>query len=158
LRPAGHEHLLATGDAPLPPGFAQWREMCAKKPLYGVARLLARGNPHLSAAECAAYDAPFPDRGYRAALRAFPALVPGQADAEGAPRRRAARDFWQHDWQGRSLMAVGGARPGAGHARHAGAATHIRGCPPPIVLPQAGHFVPEHGQALAVQAVEYFRP
>lgn len=150
--------MLATGDAPLPPGFAQWREMCAKKPLYSVARLFARGNPHLTSSECAAYDAPFPDRGYRAALRAFPALVPGQADAEGAAVSRAARDFWQHDWQGRSLMAVGVQDPVLGMPAMQALQRDIRGCPPPIVLPQAGHFVPEHGQALAVQAVEYFRP
>jgi tRNA(adenine34) deaminase len=150
--------MLATGDAPLPPGFAQWREMCAKKPLYSVGRLFARGNPHLSSSECAAYDAPFPDRGYRAALRAFPALVPGQADAEGAAVSRAARDFWQHDWQGRSLMAVGAQDPVLGMPVMQALQRDIRGCPPPIVLPQAGHFVPEHGQAIAVQAVEYFRP
>ena len=150
--------MLATGDAPLPPGFAQWREMCAKKPLYSVARLFARGNPHLISSECAAYDAPFPDRGYRAALRAFPALVPGQADAEGAAVSRAARDFWQHDGQGRSLMAVGVQDPVLGMPAMQALQRDIRGCPPPIVLPQAGHFVPEHGQALALQAVEYFRP
>ncbi len=33
----------------------------------------------------------------------------------------------------------------------------VRGCPPPVVLPQAGHFVQEHGEAIARQAVEYFR-
>jgi tRNA(adenine34) deaminase len=29
----------------------------------------------------------------------------------------------------------------------------IRGCPEPLVLPQAGHFVQEHGEAIARQAV-----
>jgi tRNA(adenine34) deaminase len=28
--------LLATGDAPLSPGFLAWREMCAHKPEYDV--------------------------------------------------------------------------------------------------------------------------
>ena len=46
--------------------------------------LLACGHPHLSAAECAVCDAPFPDRGYRAALRAFPRLVPDSPEAPGA--------------------------------------------------------------------------
>ncbi len=150
--------LLATGDAPLPPGLVQWREICAKKPLYGVGRLLARGNPHLRDEECAAYDAPFPDRGYRAALRAFAALVPGQPHAGGAAVSRAARGFWQRDWQGRSLMFVGAQDPVLGLPVMQALQRDIRGCPPPIVLPQAGHFVPEHGQAIAAQAVEYFRP
>jgi tRNA(adenine34) deaminase len=150
--------LLATGDAPLPPGLVQWREMCANKPLYGVARLLARGNPHLRDGECAAYEAPFPDRGYRAALRAFPALLPGHPDAGGAAVSRTARGFWQHTWQGRSLMFVGAQDPVLGLPVMQALQRDIRGCPAPIVLPHAGHFVPEQGQAIAVQAVEYFRP
>ena len=51
---------LTTGDVPLSPGFLAWREMCAKNPEFDVARLFARGNPHLSPDECAAYMAPFP--------------------------------------------------------------------------------------------------
>ena len=62
---------LATGDVPLSPGFIAWRDMCAKNPEFDVAKLFARGNPQLSADECAAYAAPFPDKGHRAALRAF---------------------------------------------------------------------------------------
>ncbi|MCM2347527.1 MAG: tRNA adenosine(34) deaminase TadA [Acidovorax soli] len=147
---------LATGDAPLPPGLVQWRALCAQKPLFGVGRLLARGNPHLRQGECAAYDAPFPDRGYRAALRAFSMRVPDQPDAEGADASRAARSFWQHDWQGRSLAVAGAQDPVFGLPVVQALQRGIRGCPPPIVLPQAGHFVPEHGQALAAQAVEYF--
>jgi tRNA(adenine34) deaminase len=32
----------------------------------------------------------------------------------------------------------------------------IRGCPPPIVLPDVGHFVPEAGAALAGTALAHF--
>ncbi len=150
--------LLATGDAPLPPGFLDWRGMCAKKPLFGVGRLLARGNPQMSAAECAAYDAPYPDRGYRAALRAFPRLVPDALQAPGAALSRAARDFWQNDWKGRSLAFVGAQDPVLGLATMQTLQQAVRGCPPLVVVPQAGHFVPEHGAAIARRAVEYFAP
>jgi tRNA(adenine34) deaminase len=34
----------------------------------------------------------------------------------------------------------------------------IRNCPPPLVLEQAGHFVQEHGEAVAQAAVGYFKP
>ncbi len=34
----------------------------------------------------------------------------------------------------------------------------IRGCPEPLVLEQAGHFVQEHGQPVAEHAVGYFTP
>lgn len=150
--------LLATGEEPLSPGFLAWREMCAQKPLFGVGRLLGRGNPQMGEAECAAYDAPFPDAGYRAALRAFPPLVPDAPDAPGAAVSRAARDFWQRDWTGRSLVFVGAQDPVLGEPVMRRLAAQVRGCPPPTVLAQAGHFVQEHGKAVAEQAVEYFRP
>lgn len=149
--------LLATGDAPLSQGFLDWRQMCADKPLFGVGRLLGRGNPHLGADECAAYDAPFPDAGHRAALRAFPAMVPDQPQAPGAALSRAARDFWRTDWAGRSLLFVGAQDPVLGPPVMAQLQQTVRGCPLPVVLPQAGHFVQEHGEAIARQAVEYFR-
>ena len=57
--------------ATLTDGFSTWPEMCAEPPEYDIARHFARVNPHLSEAECLAYAAPFPDRGHRAATRAF---------------------------------------------------------------------------------------
>ena len=149
--------LLATGDVPLSQGFLDWRQMCADKPLFGVGRLLGRGNPHLGVDECAAYDAPFRDAGHRAALRAFPAMVPDHPQAPGAALSRAARDFWRTDWAGRSLLFVGAQDPVLGTPVMAQLQQTVRGCPPPVVLPQAGHFVQEHGEAIARQAVEYFR-
>ncbi len=149
---------LATGDAPLSAGFMAWREMCARNPDFDVARLLARGNPHLSVAECAAYNAPFPDRGHRAALRAFPPMVPERADDDGAAVSRRARAFWRDDWAGQTLMAVGAQDPVLGPPVMQQLQRTIRNCPAPMVLAQAGHFVQEHGEAVAQAAVGYFRP
>lgn len=148
--------MLATGDVPLSAGFLDWREMCTKKPDYDVARLLARGNPQLSAAECAAYAAPFPDRGHRAALRAFPALVPEHADDDGAEVSRQARDFWRRDWRGQCLMAVGQQDPVLGDAVMQGLRADIRGGVELVQLPQAGHFVPEQGEDIARRARAFF--
>ena len=150
--------LLATGDLPLTPGFLAWREMCAKKPDYDVGRLLARGDPHLSEQECAAYNAPFPDRGHRAALRAFPPMVPETVDAEGAAVSRQAREFWQHQWQGRSLMAVGMQDPVLGWSVMRQLQALIRNCPEPMRVEQGGHFVQEQGAAIAQAAVRHFLP
>ena len=149
--------LLATGDAPLPPGFLDWRAWCADHPDYAVGRLLGRAVPTLSEAERAAYDAPFPDRGHRAALRAFPRLVPESTDDDGAATSRAARDFWQR-WQGRSLMAIGLQDPVLGEAVMQRLRADIRSCPEPLRLAHAGHFVPEAGEALARAAVAHFAP
>ena len=147
---------LGTGDTPLSPGFIAWRDMCTKNPEFDVAGLFRRGNPHMNAAECAAYSAPFPDRGHRAALRAFPAMVPDRPDADGAAVSREAREFWSRRWSGRTMMAVGAQDPVLGLPVMQDLRRTLRGCPEPMVIEQAGHFVQEHGEPIARAAVGYF--
>ncbi|MEP6790569.1 MAG: tRNA adenosine(34) deaminase TadA [Ramlibacter sp.] len=149
---------LGTGDVAPSAGFVAWREMCAKNPGFDVARLFSRGNPHMSADECAAYNAPFPDSGHRAALRAFPPMVPDSLNADGAAVSRQARAFWQNEWQGQTLMAVGMQDPVLGPAVMNVLRQQIRGCPEPMRVEKGGHFVQEHGEAIARAAVGYFRP
>jgi len=147
---------LGTGDTPLPPGFLAWRNWSAKNPDFDVARLFARGNPHLSATECQAYAAPFPAKGYRAATRAFPTMVPEFPQSDGAAISRVARDYWQSQWRGRTLMAVGMRDPVLG----APVMDHLRlslsGCPQPVYVQEAGHFLPEYGAPIARAAVAFF--
>lgn len=140
---------LATAQAPLSDGFKAWREMCANKPQFEVSRLFARGNPHMTPAECAAYDAPFPDAGHRAALRAFPPMVPEHPGDEGVSWSREAKRFWESAWTGKSLMAIGQQDPVLGEPVMRELGRHIRNLPQPLLLPQAGHFVQEHGEAIA---------
>ncbi|MES1979403.1 MAG: tRNA adenosine(34) deaminase TadA [Pseudomonadota bacterium] len=148
--------MLACGDAPLSKGFLAWREMCAKNPEFDVARLFSRGNPQMTAAECAAYNAPFPDRGHRAALRAFPSMVPEFEDSGGAAVSREARDFWRSRWSGQTLMVVGAQDPVLGLPVMQQLKATIRGCPEPVVIEEAGHFVQEHGEAIAQMAIGVF--
>ncbi len=147
---------LGTGEQPLSAGFLAWRDMCRKQPDFSVSRLFARGNPRMSPDECAAYDAPFPDRGHRAALRAFPAMVPEHVDDDGADTSRHARDFWQLQWQGRSMMAIGQLDPVLGEPVMRQLQQVIRGCPEPMLLSDTGHFVPEEGERIATEACRFF--
>lgn len=149
--------VLATGEQPLSPGFIAWREMCAKNPQFDIAKLFARGNPQMSADECAAYMAPFPDAGHRAATRAFPALVPEHIDSDGATVSRQARDFWTNQWTGQTLMAIGEKDPVLGPPVMHHLKSQIRNCPEPMLISAAGHFVQEHGQDIAQAAVAYFK-
>ena len=152
---------LATGDAPLTQGFKDWREMCRKNPEFKIDKLFARGNPQMSPAECAAYMVPFAppyaDSGFRAATRAFPPMVPDSKDADGAEISRKARDFWQNKWEGPTLMAVGAQDPVLGLEAMRGLQKLINGCPEPMVLDEAGHFVQEHGEEIAKLAVHVFK-
>lgn len=147
---------LATGHMALSPGFLGWREMCARNPEFDIARLFARGNPQMTVEECAAYMAPFPDKGHRAATRAFPPMVPEQPESEGAQVSCEAREFWQKRWTGKTMMAVGLQDPVLGLPVMTELQTTIRGCPEPMLITQAGHFVQEHGGVIAEAAVRYF--
>ncbi|MEO6293674.1 MAG: tRNA adenosine(34) deaminase TadA [Burkholderiaceae bacterium] len=148
---------LATGDVPLSQGFQDWRTMCQQNPEFKIDRLFARGNPQMSAAECAAYMVPFPDSGYRAATRAFPPMVPDSQDADGAALSRHASHFWQHDWAGQTLMAIGAQDPVLGTQAMRGLQQLIRNCPEPMILDEAGHFVQEQGEVIAQRAVQFFK-
>lgn len=148
---------LATGEVPLSQGFKDWREMCRKNPEFKIDKLFARGNPQLSAAECAAYTAPFPEKGFRAATRAFPPMVPETPQADGADLSRKAKDFWINDWDGLALMAVGAQDPVLGLSVMRELQETIRNCPEPLVLDNAGHFVQEHGEEIAKLAVQVFK-
>jgi len=148
--------MLGTGDVPLSAGFLSWREMCRKKPDFDIGRLIARGNANLTEAECAAYNAPFPSSGHRAALHVFPELVPDRPDANGAALSRRAQAFLENDWSGKTIMAVGMQDPVLGPTVMARLHGHIRNAPDPLQLPNAGHFVQEQGEALAIVAAKAF--
>ncbi len=147
---------MATGESPLGPGFEAWKAFNRSQPDLDIAALLRRATPVLSEAEAAAYAAPYPDATYKAGVRQFPELVPNHRDAGGAHISRAARDWWRDSWTGRSFMAVGAADPVIGTGAMAALRRNIRGCPEPLVLPEAGHFVQEWGEPVATAALADF--
>lgn len=146
---------LGTGQ--LTDGFRQWRSFSNSQPDLAVGKLFKRGKADMSAAEAAAYDAPFPDASYKAALRAFPNLVPDGEDAPGAAISRQALAFWRDRWQGDSFMAVGMQDPVLGPPAMASLRKLIRNCPPPLEVPEGGHFVQEWGGPIATAAMAHFR-
>ena len=148
---------LATGTQPLSKGFLSWREWCQANPDFDVAKLFARGNKHMSDAETQAYNSPFKDRGHRAALHAFPPMVPEFENSPGAEISRQALHFWREQWQGQTMMAIGLQDPVLGEPVMRELQQNIKGCPSPLLLSQAGHFVQEHGQSIAESAVQYFK-
>lgn len=144
---------FGSGDVPLSQGFLAWRAWAAKSPDMAVGKLMSRTCPHLTAQEIAAYDAPFPDAKYKAGVRRFPQLVPDHTDAPGAALSRQARDWWKNSWQGKTFMAIGMTDPVLGPSVMRDLEANIRQCPTPFEMPEAGHFVPEWGQAIAENAL-----
>jgi pimeloyl-ACP methyl ester carboxylesterase len=140
---------LGTGDAPLSEGFLAWRAWANKNPDMDIAKLMRRSCPHLSDAEAAAYAAPFPDATFKAGVRRFPNLVPDRPDADGAALSRRAREWWGREWTGQTFMAIGATDPVLGPPVMNALRRHIRGCPEPYVVAQAGHFAQEWGDEIA---------
>ena len=141
------------GDVLLSQGFLDWRAWAAKNPDMAVGKLMSRTCPHLTTQEIAAYDAPFPDARYKAGVRRFPQLVPDRIDAPGAAISRQVRDWWRHSWQGKTFMAIGMTDPVLGPSVMRDLAANIHNCPAPFEVPEAGHFVPEWGRAIAENAL-----
>jgi haloalkane dehalogenase len=145
---------LGTGDQPLTQGFLDWRAFSNRSPDMDVAKLMQRACPHLTAAEAAAYAAPYPDATFKAGVRRFPNLVPDRPDAAGAAISREARTFWRERWTGRSLMAIGMQDPVLGPAVMNELRGNIRNCPAPLEIAEGGHFLQEWGEPVAVAAVQ----
>ncbi|MFZ2387521.1 MAG: tRNA adenosine(34) deaminase TadA [Polaromonas sp.] len=143
----------ACAAPPLSTPFGASREMRAKNPALGVADLLDRSPPKLSAEVCAAYLAPFPDKGHRAALRAFPFLLPEAETADGAAIFRELRQFWREQWAGKTLTVAGGHDP----VLCPPAMRDVLGCSgESVVLEEAGNLLPESGEQVARHALRFF--
>lgn len=147
------------GLAELPPA-AERKLQRAGKPRFefDIAGMLARNTPELSAAEGAAYQAPFPDKGHCSAIRAFyqMEMADKSESGEGDTALNAAREFWGHQWKGQSLMVIGARDPALNLSAMHALQRHIFDCPEPWILEQAGHLVPEHGRSIAQRALTHF--
>jgi len=136
-------------------GFQGWKDYVASRPDIDCAALMKRACPHLSNAEAQAYEAPFPDQRYKAGVRRFPQLVMIEPGMDGLETTTRARHFWQNDWRGESFMAIGAKDPVLGVPVMSELRKSIRGCPEPMVLEEAGHFVQEWGDEVAHAALRY---
>jgi haloalkane dehalogenase len=82
---------LPTGDQPMPDVWLRFREVVRTAPTLSVSRLVQSGcQTKLPADVLAAYEAPFPDPSYAAAVRAMPDLVPAEPDNPASAANRAA--------------------------------------------------------------------
>jgi len=139
------------------PGFAAWKSFASQFRDIPVAGLIALSSPGaLNPFDAAAYAAPFPDPTYQAGVRRFPQLVPVEPGMEGIAECARAREFLATKWSGASFMAIGLRDPVLGKPVMEELRASIRGCPPALELPQAGHFVQEWGDEVARAALAAF--
>jgi pimeloyl-ACP methyl ester carboxylesterase len=142
---------------PISPGFAAWKAFAGAHHDIPVSGLVALSSPGaLDPFDAAAYAAPFPDASYQAGVRRFPQLVPVEPGMEGAEIGVRARQFFANEWRGASFMAIGLRDPVLGKPVMEELRSVIRGCPPALEIPEAGHFAQEWGAPIAKAALEAF--
>ncbi len=146
---------LRTWDLRFNPTFRLWRQWAARSPNLSPGWVVGLNEWRLSSAERAAYDAPFPDRRYKAGARAFPSMVPLRSSDEGADLLRRAERWWREEWQGESFMAIGTRDTALGSRMMGPLRESIRRCPEPLLV-DAGHYVQERGEVVAARALERF--
>jgi pimeloyl-ACP methyl ester carboxylesterase len=135
-------------------GFDEWRDFHGEHPDYDMANLFQEYVPGMSDDVAEAYAAPFPDAQFRAGTRRFPSLVMTEPEMEGVEVSRQAAAWWKTEWKGDSFMAVGERDvlipPWLMKRMH-----DILGIKrPPLMLPDASHFVQEtHGAEVARAAL-----
>jgi haloalkane dehalogenase len=142
---------LPTGEQPITPAFLVWKKMSQQMLDRGdmpVGNLVATSSKTASLA--AAYDAPFPDKSYKAGPLMMPQLVPISPDD---PATAANKQAWEvlRTWQKPFLTAFGDSDPITGGAEKIFQA-QVPGCQgqPHVTIKGAGHFIQEtHGEELA---------
>jgi pimeloyl-ACP methyl ester carboxylesterase len=82
--------------------------------------------------------------------------VPTSTASPGSEFGRAGRDWFRDHWRGKSFMAVGGADFVITPVAMESLRQNIPNCPPPLIIPEAGHFVQEWGAPVAKAALAYF--
>ncbi len=89
-------------------------------------------------------------------MRVFPEIVPIRPDMDGAQVSKESLAFFKEQWAGESFMAIGMQDPVLGAPIMEGLASAIRGCPEPMRVEDAGHFVQEWGGPVAQEALQRF--
>ncbi|MEM6505729.1 MAG: haloalkane dehalogenase [Planctomycetota bacterium] len=136
--------------------FFEWKALIDSDPDVPIGDVFRRNAPGILEDEIRAYEAPFPDQRYKAGVRKFPSLVATREDFPGVETSLRSIPFWSEQWNGETFMAVGMLDEMLGPAVMSHMQAMIKGCPEPMALPGAGHFVQEQGEQVARCALEYF--
>ncbi len=159
--PDRFKRLIAMNTA-LPVGnglsddFEMWKAFAGQFHDIPVPGVMGVFCPGLDLMDMAAYAAPFPDARYQAGVRRFPQMVPVAPGMDGVEQCKRARAFLSTEWSGQSFMATGMQDTALGKTVMDELSTVVRGCPKPLELPHAGHFVQEAGEEVAVAALQSF--
>lgn len=138
------------------PAFLEWKKDITEPEELQLNTFMQKYTPTLSEQEALAYSAPFPDATYQAGVRKFPKIV-ANPDPVCIDVSSKAFPFWSNEWNGESFMAIGMKDKMLGPNIMNYMKDIINGCPKPLEVPEAGHFVQEFGEGVANEALKQFR-
>lgn len=150
--------IMNTGFLTAPvtlPAFLSWKEDLLRDSPLPLDRFMKKYAPSLSEPEASADAAPFPDERFQAGVRKFPKIV-ADPDPLCIDTSTKATSYWQNDWEGDSFMAIGMKDEMLGPDLMYSMKSIIRGCPEPMEVTDAGHFVQEYGEDVARRALTSF--
>lgn len=137
---------------PAPRAFAIWRAFATWSPIFRIGSIVNMGVKRtLSAAEIAAYNAPFPDGSYKAGARIFPSFVPFENNVAVPDQKRAWKVFDQWDKPFLCCFSDGDPVTRGGESRFIGRVPGTAGQPHRTL--KGGHFVQEDDPQGFVQAI-----
>lgn len=137
------------------PAFLEWKNDIVEPEELALDAFMKKYAPTLDDQEARAYAAPFPDATYQAAVRKLPKMV-ANPDKACIEISSAAVPFWSAEWEGQTFMAIGMKDKMLGPVVMNHMQALIKGCPAPMEVPEAGHFVQELGKEVAETAVKHF--
>ena len=138
-------------------GFKAWLDFSQSVPVFPVGFILNGGTTReLSAAEQAAYDAPYPDETYKAGARVFPRLVPVTPEHASVAENKAAWTVLEKfekpfltAFSDKDMVTAGGEKvfqarvPGAKGQKH-------------TIVEGGGHFLQEDAPEQLVSIIDTF--
>ena len=150
---------LPTGDKAMPRAFKIWKTFALYSPWFPIGRIIQKATiSELPDEVAAAYDAPFPSSSYKAAARAFPALVPVTPNDPATEANRAAWEVFKK-WEkpflttfsNRDPITRGGQVAWQENVPGAKGQNHTK-------IKNAGHFLQEDkGPEIAAVLVEFVK-
>lgn len=147
---------ISNGE-PLDEVVEQWMSFAANVPEMPVGGLFAcDAGAEVNIMDVIAYDAPFPDNRYKAGVRRFPQLISKNKSNDAVKYGLRAINYLSNDWEGESFMAIGMKDAILGEPAMMALKSVIKGCPEPLKIHEAGHFVQEYGVEVAEKALIHF--
>lgn len=137
------------------PAFLEWKNDILANGELQLDQFMKQYAPSIDEQEAKAYAAPFPNADYQAGVRKFPKIV-ANPDSSCIEISTAAFSFWKEHWAGETFMAIGMKDKMLGPDVMNYMKDVINGCPTPLEVPDAGHFVQEFGELVASKALKHF--